>query len=674
MTNLVNTNITGTNFQVLTLEISGETDQDINLNDVWDQLLSLNNEGELIIDGLTYTVSTTNTAVIENNISTSANTGGNTSTSISGNSQIHTGDAIAISNVTNVANTNIVGSNFLYSQINITAPSNANIILPSKEKLGSLSSYNFNPQDISTSLVSENTASVVNNVSSSANSGNNIQQTSSGENSIQTGTADSRSHVYNFVNTTINENWWFSLVINHYGNWTGNIYAWENPEAQLTPPPSTTILQSSGESTMENTSASNTNFAPSASLQNSATVINNVTTTANTGDNSQKTKTGSNEIKTGDALAISNVFNVVNTNIVGSYWFSGNINVLREWSGNLIFAYPDVSVSLSGDGQQVYAGDNLNYQIIYSNTGYDKAENVILSVRLPAESEIISSSIPANCQNLICRWQIGNLTPNQSGSISFSLKIADGFHFNTLTTWLDSFIPTAHAYSAMSNQIQVTAEISSSNPEYSTSNNQASAKALVHERPPVEDTSATDQRQPKIDISAANNVNSFVYPGDTVTFEISAQNNSDVSCYSSYIIHNLYNNHGEQLSSNRLNIGEFKAGKKAKINFGLQTPRQAPADTYLTQTIIICTAPNGNEIQSNTAKTTFNIKLASLLIIPVAKAEEVSVPQVLGTSDTSPQPTCDDDKSEDYRLYLIVFALSLWLSLDRLKKLWITVK
>jgi hypothetical protein len=62
-------------------------------------------------------VTNSNTAVIENSVITEATTGGNTATGL--NAGIATGNAFAATNVVNVANTNIIGHNWLSGIINV---------------------------------------------------------------------------------------------------------------------------------------------------------------------------------------------------------------------------------------------------------------------------------------------------------------------------------------------------------------------------------------------------------------------------------------------------------------------------------------------------------------------------------------------------------------------------
>ncbi|MBU4397344.1 hypothetical protein KKC08_04215, partial [Patescibacteria group bacterium] len=70
---------------------------------------------------------------------------------------------------------------------------------------------------------------------------------------------------------------------------------------------------------------------------NTAEVENQATSSANTGANQIDIATQSAEIKTGDALAIANMVNVVNTNIVGS---KINVYVTNKLDGEITEVLP----------------------------------------------------------------------------------------------------------------------------------------------------------------------------------------------------------------------------------------------------------------------------------------------------------------------------------------------
>jgi uncharacterized repeat protein (TIGR01451 family) len=75
-----------------------------------------------------------------------------------------------------------------------------------------------------------------------------------------------------------------------------------------------------------------------AEINNAADVDNSVIALADTGNNTIETTQAEGDllIETGDAIAIANAINLVNTNIIGNNWIFFMVNVFGEWLGDLI--------------------------------------------------------------------------------------------------------------------------------------------------------------------------------------------------------------------------------------------------------------------------------------------------------------------------------------------------
>ena len=74
-----------------------------------------------------FLASSTNTAALNNNVSVSADTGGNTATTGTGTSTVNTGNAYSVANVVNLVNTDIVGQNWIFAVFNIFGNWDGNI-------------------------------------------------------------------------------------------------------------------------------------------------------------------------------------------------------------------------------------------------------------------------------------------------------------------------------------------------------------------------------------------------------------------------------------------------------------------------------------------------------------------------------------------------------------------
>ncbi|KKU10299.1 MAG: hypothetical protein UX13_C0015G0008 [Candidatus Woesebacteria bacterium GW2011_GWB1_45_5] len=309
MDNEVNTNIVNSEFINHTLNIylsDGVGDVDLNLL-AQNAVAKVYGEDQNLGETVSVTAySIDNFAYVENNIEAEADTGGNEIDS-SGEGEISTGNAYSSTSVLNKVNTNVVNSQIHIITINIFGSLTGNIILPSS---GGLSQEGC----CQASIVSENVAIVVNNVSGQANTGQNQIVSSGGEAEIETGNAKVAVNVYNLVNTNIVNSYFNYFEINNMGEWSGSFLGWNENQA---PPQNQSCDGCTGD----------------LSLGNSAEVVNNVSSSANTGENS--INGGGAKIKTGNAYAGISIVNLVNTNIINSVGFIGFINIFGRLLGDV---------------------------------------------------------------------------------------------------------------------------------------------------------------------------------------------------------------------------------------------------------------------------------------------------------------------------------------------------
>lgn len=261
-----------------------------------------------------------NFAYVENNIDTSSNTGGN-SVEGEGLSEINTGNAYSVVTVLNNVNTNVVDSTFHLVTINIFGVMEGNIILPEFEE------PDQSCEDCSEDLDIENLATVVNNVDSSANTGQNSITSATDSTQVVTGDAQSVVNVYNLVNTNWINTVFKSLRVNTYGNWQGDFLGWG--DFVETVDNNMSLLSSSqgvGDQSCES-------CFDEINVQNQAEIVNNINSSSNTGGNSLSADGG--EITTGNAYSSVSLFNIINSNIINSTGFVGFINIFGTLTGNI---------------------------------------------------------------------------------------------------------------------------------------------------------------------------------------------------------------------------------------------------------------------------------------------------------------------------------------------------
>lgn len=232
------------------------------------------------------TVTQSNTANVTNNVTVNANTGNNTaSNNTGGNTAIATGDVNSSTGVTNNLNTSIASQDCGCIQGTSTSVISGN-------GAGSNNSINYNSSN-KTTVSTLNNGTVINNIRTNANTGGNTTDSNTGGNvTIHTGNIFAKNNVLNYLN--------FSKV--SFSN--------------ATPTNSELKIVGNGAFSLNNLNFLS-NFNTNITVTNLSSVINDITSALNTGNNHASGNTdGDVMISTGDILSETTVDNYANASIV----------------------------------------------------------------------------------------------------------------------------------------------------------------------------------------------------------------------------------------------------------------------------------------------------------------------------------------------------------------------
>src|SRR3989344_1829998 len=261
------------------------------------------------------TIEATNSAELNNDVVSDANTGENTATQLGeltptptdetnttnttnetgeaseadqtngggdGSAAINTGDAAAVTEGENLVNTNVINSKIIHTTINLFVNENGDIDLSDPFEIAKNIVVDEQSLDPTINVMAtdvQNYAILSNDVVSIADTGANTIEGSM-EATINTGNAISIVSLLNQVNFTIEGSTLYFVTINIFGKLTGNIIL-----------PEFSALESCN------------NCGMSISTENQATVNNNIDSEANTGENgiiySEEGK-----IETGEAASV----------------------------------------------------------------------------------------------------------------------------------------------------------------------------------------------------------------------------------------------------------------------------------------------------------------------------------------------------------------------------------
>lgn len=346
----------------------------------------------------TVSITNQNVAHVANDVTVGATTGGNSADGGTGTGTITTGDAYASANVINLVNTNLINSNYLLLSINNFGSLMHDIVFPGAEFFTDIFRSNATLREGSSlTVTNDNSANVENEIEVAAQTGDN--SASGTDSTITTGSATAAATVVNQVNQNLLGDSLLFLFRIH-GTWTGNIFglpegmAWRETgdgiELLLSP---TTSGAPSGSTTIANT--------------NHATVTNNISVYALTGDN-EATGDGA-QVATGDAYAAANVVNVVNTNVVGRNWVLAIINIFGDWGGNIAFGRPDLWVGARAIMPAgIRAGECFSYEVTINNFGDSAATNVQLTTNLDQAKQVFSGFDRELPDRLV--WDLGRIS------------------------------------------------------------------------------------------------------------------------------------------------------------------------------------------------------------------------------------------------------------------------
>lgn len=406
--NKLNLTSLDSDYRIITLNVDESQVSNINLVELWQTLSTPKISKETSAD-----ISVVNTATSSVKISAVAISGENQAISDSGNATISTGSTFAQVNLLNLINANLIASRVLFTVINILSPFGGDIIVPNlarfQENLAMSRSTNVITQN--TSLSQGERLSVV------ADSGSNFQSSLDGALDTDTGEAIAQASTTSFHNADLVNEAWYQTQVNDYSVREGEGLFDDNHR------------------NLNLTNHSDTNYE--------------IQVLAKSGGNSTQTTQGEGQIRTGQAVALAQVFELINTNLIGSKVFSSIINVFSQWSGKLIMealeeqdlennlditqeeistpappiqaesdeivGTPFLTVASTHNSPTfVYPKDTLTFRVELENSGTSQAEDVVLN-------QVILDT--AGRKLGVVNLPLGSLPSGAKSTISFGLTI-----------------------------------------------------------------------------------------------------------------------------------------------------------------------------------------------------------------------------------------------------------
>ncbi|NTV41282.1 MAG: hypothetical protein HGA61_03365 [Candidatus Moranbacteria bacterium] len=564
------------------------------------------------------TINNSNTASADNIANATINTGNNSIILESDNieAMIESGQAVAQANIVNVINQNIIGNTWVFSVINVFGDWLGDLILPGEGLLET--TQDQMPENLE--IKNTNNAEIENIATALANTGEN-EISNLGSSLLSTGIASASSNIENVVNTNIIQNNWFFLLINNMGIWTGKVTGWDNAsqnekiyEYQFQSNPTDQIFSSFASLTSIN------NF-------NEANISNKANAVSTTGENSIN-NTGDATIVSGNAFAQSNIFNLINTNIVGNNWMFTVVNIMGQWKGDAVFAYPDLMLNINDGSDTIYVGDRVSYAVSCKNSGQADAEAVEIKIHLPNELQYLASN--ENFEGLV-----------DEGDLILTidlLKAGETKSFN--------FSARSNSETEKATRLQTTAIASTATKEIEFSNNLALDETMLSLLPSFEDFTLSETKS-SLHLTRENSVGALINKGKTMTNSIYIENSGEDNLGDVEVTDTIKDPDGNIIGQYTWSLGSIKENQTLMIQYDLLVGDNAKVGEYVYEASGVSRNTLNKKIKSNKVSATLKViaaiasssedALTELISAPIANAaENESTGQVLGVEKYPP--------------------------------------
>jgi len=456
--NVINTNIIGSEGLLFLLNAFSGLSGDLDVRDLGltgssqtPQAPESTEEGQVACsfetcesgDDLTY--NNENTVSIVNDVIVRSSTGANSASDNGGDATVLTGDAYATANVINIANSNIIDSNYLLMVVNNFGDWAGDVVFPGIDLFSQLFLGGGFGSGItgSLSVQNNNDAVVDNNVNVGTETGSN-EAAGNATSTVLTGNATSSANTINQVNQNLLGVDSFMVLFRIYGNWSGTVanapegLSWsETPEGIVLSgniPWDTLTASGTDPLAQTGTSSALTANGGLGSLDinnnNVASIANNIDVFALTGANRASDNDGNVLIQTGDAFATANTLNVVNTNVIGRNMMLAIFNIFGNWDGDIAFGMPDLWIGgyVETPRGVVGPGDRLTYHYTVTNNGDRTATGVRVTDAFNRAALAFSGSDTGAMilGDGTIGWDIGDLLPGESRELSYFATIGPG--------------------------------------------------------------------------------------------------------------------------------------------------------------------------------------------------------------------------------------------------------
>lgn len=562
-----------------------------------------------------------NDAEVNNKVLLDLTSGANKIKENSGDVKVVTGNISVVSNMVNIVNTNIVGDGWTLAIINIVGGWTGDLVLPSLTSYIASQTDDFsltcNDYDcLNKKIINLNQAEVNNNVNIFVDSGNNQVEGNDGEIKVKTGDALAASHIYNQVNTNINKSNWVYGTINVMGNWLGGFYGQPDSGFDVVDKDGSIVFMYNPESESADNSQENTSLLDNSLLteektedststifsienNNKAEVNNIIEILANSGGNVIQGNEGDTDLSTGDVFALSNIMNLVNTNINGSDWTLATINIIGDWNGDLYFGKPDLQIFEVATPAEdpVRPGGVIDYVLTIINKGDAAANGVEVRTKLnPALVRILDNAGgKVDGDSLV--WNVDRLGVGEIITKHYKIQIAsaeeiDNLDINNPTIKTVSQVKALEADRNLDdNKTENNIKVGGTGKPVVNGYGFPVQASLSNNGSPVNDNQPQKFNNPSttiysdlLEIEKSNNSDGLIKQGQSVIYIIKLYNTSDMVLRDVYVFDVMSGPDDEVINEQYWALGDVLPHEEITIDYTNAFAKDAPFGTYKNQT------------------------------------------------------------------------------------------
>lgn len=468
-----------------------------------------------------------------------------------------TDSAAAVTDVTNEVNTTSVNSASSVQTVSQGTGSGDITVAPLPVPMST--EGGTGSEATGSSVLVTNEAILNNTIVSEATTGGNIIE-GAGSATITTGAAASVVSLTNLINTTLINSILHIFTINIYGNMEGDVKLPEYENAQLF---------SCG------TYSCSVSYM---SVDNTAAVTNNVTSLADSGNNTI-TGPGVSSIRSGDAASLVSIINLINTVWKNSDIRILDINVFGSWLGDFL-GWDGIAAA---EGGQSLSLSSLSSTPSSCGSTQDCVSGLSVTNSASVTNTVMSSAVSGG--NTIAGSGGGNI--QTGGAISY-VSILNMIN----TTLIDSIaaIGYINIFGSLDGDIGGASEFPTPTPTPGANGNHAQSSG--------DSGSSVRESGGQLDVMLRNNVGEFVYPGDTVTFFVTVKNPGSGRVYDTKLELGLFLD-GQFAGMRKFDIGTIKPFGTAYVTTGLVLSDEAPPGKYTAVALVSgVVGPDDHKIQA----------------------------------------------------------------------------